>query len=40
MYAARTGYRKAQEELLKRLQAENVQLKAEVERLKAELAKR
>lgn len=40
MYAARTGYRKAQEELLKRLQTENVQLKAEVERLKAELAKR
>ena len=37
MYAARTGYRKAQDALLKSLQTENSQLKAENERLKAEI---
>ena len=37
MYAARTGYRKAQDTLLKSLQTENSQLKAENERLKAEI---
>jgi hypothetical protein len=37
MHAARTGYRKEQDELLKRLQTENIQLKEEVKRLQAEV---
>lgn len=36
MYAARTGYRKQQDELMKKLQTENTQLKAENQQLKAE----
>ncbi|MGG6544408.1 UNVERIFIED_CONTAM: four helix bundle suffix domain-containing protein [Prevotella sp. 15_C9] len=36
MYAARTGYRKQQDELMKKLQTENAQLKAENAQLKAE----
>ncbi|MFC2761596.1 hypothetical protein [Prevotella denticola] len=39
MYAARTGYRRQQNELLKRLQQENAVLKAENDRLRKELAK-
>ena len=39
MYAARTGYRSQQNELLKRLQQENAVLKAENDRLRKELAK-
>ena len=37
MYAARTGYRRQQDELIKRLQEENNELKAENERLRNEL---
>ena len=37
MHAARTGYRKEQDELLKRLQTENIQLKEDVKRLQAEV---
>ena len=37
MYAARTGYRSQQDELIKRLQEENNELKAENERLRNEL---
>lgn len=37
MYAARIGYRKAQDALLKSLQTENEQLKVENERLKTEI---
>ncbi len=36
MHAARTGYRKAQDELLKKLQTENLQLKTELGRLQSE----
>lgn len=39
MYAACTGYRRQQDELLKRLQQENAVLKAENDRLRKELAK-
>ena len=39
MYATRTGYRRQQDELLKRLQQENAVLKAENDRLRKELAK-
>ena len=39
MYAARTGYRRQQNELPKRLQQENAVLKAENDRLRKELAK-
>lgn len=39
MYAARTGYRRQQNEPLKRLQQENAVLKAENDRLRKELAK-
>lgn len=39
MYAARTGYRRQQNELLKRLQQENAVLKAENDRLRKELAR-
>ncbi|MFC2622571.1 MAG: four helix bundle suffix domain-containing protein [Prevotella denticola] len=39
MYAARTGYRRQQDELLKRLQQDNAVLKAENDRLRKELAK-
>lgn len=39
MYAARTGYRRQQDELLKRLQQDNAILKAENDRLRKELAK-
>ncbi len=39
IYAARTGYRRQQDELLKRLQQENAGLKAENDRLRKELAK-
>lgn len=38
MYAARTGYRKQQDELYKKLEQENSQLKIEVEKLKHLLA--
>ena len=37
MYAARTGYRRQQDELIKRLQEENNELKAENERLRNKL---
>lgn len=37
MYAARTGYRRQQDQLLADLKAENARLRAENERLKAEL---
>ena len=40
MYAARTGYRQAQDELLEKLKVENERLKAEVKRLEAELGMR
>ena len=40
MHAARTGYRQAQDELLKKLKVENECLKAEVKRLEAELGMR
>lgn len=39
MYAARTGYRRQQNELLKRLQQENAVLKAGNDRLRKELAR-
>ena len=39
MYAARTGYRRQQDELLKRLRQENAVLKAENDRLRKELAR-
>lgn len=39
MYAARTGYRKGQDERLAALEKENEELRREVERLKAELRK-
>ena len=39
MYAARTGYRRQQDGLLKRLQQDNAVLKAENDRLRKELAK-
>ena len=38
MYAARTGYRKAQDDHMRALEAENLQLKAENQQLKAENA--
>ena len=38
MYAARTGYRKAEEERMRQLEKENTALKAEVERLQRLLA--
>jgi len=40
MYAARTGYRQAQDELLEKLKVENERLKAKVKRLEAELGMR
>lgn len=39
MYAARTCYRRQQDELLKRLQQDNAVLKAENDQLRKDLAK-